>query len=322
MADVRGRGGSVAPEYEGRGQLILVTALSMAVLFVSLALILNTAIYTENLATRSSDIGGGTDAVRYHDAARDGIGGAIKYINHHNNTSFSTLDSNLTSNIDAFENRSARIFASGDRSVETNLDQTVDGTRIAQTETDRNFSDKESVDDWTLVEDVDHTRSFQINVTDNQSLDGPSGDPFEVVIENVSENEWRLNVTDESSTTIIGIDNGTQHFTCAADTQTPVIDLTAGTINGTPCEGLIFAEGLEPPYSITFNNGDNINGTYSLVVNNSSLAEPPLTHFYEDGDGQPFVSHAIYSANVTVVYETPRLFYKTTVRVAPGETDE
>ena len=37
-----------------RGQLLLVAAIALGILFVALALILNTAIFTENLATRSS----------------------------------------------------------------------------------------------------------------------------------------------------------------------------------------------------------------------------------------------------------------------------
>ncbi|MFW5900746.1 MAG: DUF7261 family protein, partial [Halodesulfurarchaeum sp.] len=40
-----------------RGQIILLAGFALAIIFVSLALILNTAIFTENLATRETDDG-------------------------------------------------------------------------------------------------------------------------------------------------------------------------------------------------------------------------------------------------------------------------
>ncbi len=309
------------PRSAHRGQLILVTALSLAVLFVSLALILNTAIYTENLATRSSDIGGGTDAVRYVDASREGVGGAITYVNAHNNSSYDTLRANLSSNILSYQEQSALLFAKGDRAIETDLATVDNGTRLAQTDSSRNFTNISFAEDWTLAENISQTRSFTINVTDEASLDGASGEPFEIVFANDSDT-WRLNVTHDGNTTEIGIKNGSDiHFICAANNATPVIDVTAGTINGTTCEGLTFAEGIDRPYSIRINHGSNITGTYSMVVNNTTLAANPTPHFPEDS-GQPFVSHAIYSANVSLVYQTPRLHYDTTVRIAPGEANE
>lgn len=330
MADVgpdRSRAASPPESEPGeRGQLILVTALGLAILFVTLALILNTAIYTENLASRSGDIGGGTDAVRFHDAARDAVGGLIDYVNAHNNTSHSTLESNLTAGIDVFENHSARLFASGDRAVEVSFESTVDGTRIAQSEPDRNFTNTNRETDWTVVEEVNNARAIEINVTDDTNLQSfGSVDVFELVLEDTSGATWRLNVTNDP-TRVVGIENGSgDTFTCSAS-STPEINLSGGTVDGTQCDGLDFAEDIDTPYEIRINNGDNINGTYSLIVDNASLADDvesgTNTHLVEDGSGQPFAAHALYSANVTVKYETPRLFYNTTVQVVPGESND
>jgi hypothetical protein len=57
-----------------------------------------------------------------------------------------------------------------------------------------------------------------------------------------------------------------------------------------------------------------------MVVDDDSLATSPGPHLASP-PSQPFATYAIYSANLTVTYETPRLFYNTTVRVAPGEAD-
>lgn len=326
MADVSqrraGRRDRPHPEIKGRGQLILVTALSLAILFVALALILNTAIYTENLATRSGDIGGATDAVRYHDAARDGVGGVIGYANAHNNTSHATLQANLSTGVEGFRNNSARLFASGDRAVEVTLDDSVDGTRIAQSDENRNFTNTSGTGaNWTVVTQVSHTRDFEINITDETTLASPDSE-FRVKLTDGSGATWFLNITPSTEVEIRNASGGT--VTCAAPTSNPIIDVTAGTVGGEACDGFVFADGLSTPYDIAFQNADNIQGTYSMVVDNETLAttvEGPYPHLQEDGSGQPFAAHAIYSANVTVVYETSRLYYNTTVRVAPGETD-
>lgn len=311
---------------DSRGQLMLVTALSLAILFVTLALILNTAIFTENLATRSGDIGGGTDAVRYHDAARDGVGGVISYVNAHNHTSESSLQSNLSNGVDAFRNHTARLFADGDRAVETTLAGTNNGSRIAQNNDTRSFTNQTgNASDWTLVEDVENARAVEVNVTETSALtDGTSNQEFRLILDNSSET-WRLNITFDGSSTFVGIRNGSEAtFECTAGSTTPRIDVTAGTIDGEPCEGLRFADGLEGPYDIRFENGDNVTGTFSIVINDTA----PVTNVDTDndlvahGDGNPFATHAVYSANVTVVYQTPRLYYEAVIRVAPEEPDD
>ena len=320
MADVgprRWRGAS------DRAQLMLVTALTLAILFVTLALIVNTAIYTENLATRSSDIGGGTEAVRYQEATHSGVGGLIEYANYHANTSYDALQTEIVAGVDAFDNRTGRQFAPSDRAVETTLTGTVNGTRVEQTDDARNFSDVDGTVDWTVVEDVDQTRSFRINVTSTALLvEFGFANVFTVVVDRGG-TTWRMNVTESTlgGEVVVGVRNGAgDSFVCPAVPPPVVVDVTAGTVGGTPCDGLSFGEGVGPAYNISYQSGDNIEGTYSMVVDNDTLATSPGPHLGSP-TSQPFATYAIYSANLTVTYQTPRLYYDTTVRVAPGEPD-
>ena len=57
-----------------RGQLVLLSGLVLATIFVALVLILNSAIYTENLATRNDGVPT-TDAIEYRENTRQGSGG-------------------------------------------------------------------------------------------------------------------------------------------------------------------------------------------------------------------------------------------------------
>lgn len=306
----------------GRGQLILVTALSLAILFVTLALIVNTAIYTENLATRGSDIGGGTEAVRYHDAARAGTGGLMEYANYQKNDTNSSIRTELNDGVDALDNRTGRLFAMSDRAVSVSIDGTVNGTRIAQTNTTREYTNEALETNWTVVEDVTNTRAFTINVTDATPLEAPnSGDEFQLVVQGDGGEQWILNVTNDGSNPV-GITNASgETFTCSGD-ATPIINVSAGTVDGSDCDGLVFAEGLDTPYQLAFENGDNVTGTYSFIVDNDTLAGNVGTNpnLAAPGD-QPFATHAVYSTNLTVVYQTPQLYFNATARVAPEEAD-
>ncbi|MCL7418278.1 MAG: hypothetical protein M8354_10625, partial [Halalkalicoccus sp.] len=63
-----------------RGQLILVTGVTIAVILVALVVLLNTVIYTENLATRGID-SGADDALEYRATVVGSVGELIEYEN-------------------------------------------------------------------------------------------------------------------------------------------------------------------------------------------------------------------------------------------------
>ena len=303
-----------------RGQLILVTALSLAILFVSLALILNTAIYTENLATRSSDIGGGTDAVRYHDAARDGVGGLITYGNYHNNSSHETLATNLSTGVEAFGDESALQFAASTRAVEVDLASTTNGTRVAQTNASRNFTDVSGTADWVVVSGATRTRDVRLHVYRDE-LVSLFADGFRLAVTDGGD-EWNLTVHRPALGADIRVEvrGPTGSGSCTVAASDAWINVSEETVGGEDCPILgTFADGVPMPYNIVFWNGDDIRGTYTLVVDEPSLADAPGPALASDGSGQPFATHAVYSATVEVTYQTPRLYYRTTVRVAPGE---
>jgi hypothetical protein len=60
--------------------MILVGAFALAMTFVALALLLNSVVYTENLASRDSD-GGASEAIEYRSEAETSVSGIIGYVN-------------------------------------------------------------------------------------------------------------------------------------------------------------------------------------------------------------------------------------------------
>ena len=306
-----------------RAQVLLMAALGMAILFVTLALILNTSIYTENLATRGSDVAGGGDVARFVDASRDGISGAVTYANYHNHTSdgneHGPLHQNLSASVSGWHNATARQFALRGQSVSATFVGTENGTRIEQ-ESDQNFTDDDGNVTWTVAEGVNGTRAFRIHVSRNDSIFkfGQAG-AFNVTADNGS-TTWTMNVTDTDSGVQVSVENGNGgQFNCTVAPPPLWIDVTGGTVAGDDCRGLAFAEDVGPPYNLTYNNGDNIDGNYTMVVTNTSIAENQRPHLHDEGEGEPFAAPAVYATNVSLTYHSPRLYYNGTIRVAPGE---
>ena len=306
------------PRERDRGQLILVAAFLLAVLFVGLAVVVNSAIFTENLATRSENVDA-NEALQYSHSVEQAVGSmlATANLNNEGQQSFDDLEDEIT---DALENASIYTgtqqveYGSG---VSVDLTGTEDGIRIFQND-GTNFTGNDSEEDWTVAEDVDRTRAFTLELGDE-----PSGD-FVVEANDTSTRnpEWVMTVDDEKLT--VTADGGAE-TTCAIDSYPIEIHVTDATIDGSPCPGLVdtedgnprhFAVGIDGSYDIEFEGGGNVDsGNYSMILKGENAGLPDN----QTAEGQPNQVDAIYSAIVDIQYQTSKVTYETQVRVAPGE---
>ncbi|MFW6003342.1 MAG: DUF7261 family protein [Halanaeroarchaeum sp.] len=290
-----------------RGQVILVAALGIAVTLVALALITNTAIYTENLATRSTV--NGQDAIAFEQSMEEGAGGLLALANRYNATDHSTIRTQFESDVSnvsaATELESVR---HGDLGT-VRVVSTTSGSQISQNES-RNFTDTNASAEWTLATDVSQTRRFEMNVT-RDDLDAT--DPFTVNVSNGSAH-WTAEIgTDGSNITVA---NETD-VVCSVDAATAVIDLTEGTVAGDTCDGLGSVSSVDGPYDVTFENGDDGYGRYVLFVDRTP--DEIDSGLYGE---TPAIDDAIYDATVHVAIEQPDLRYETNVTVAPEASPE
>lgn len=302
----------------GRGQILLVAALALGVTFVALALILNSAIFTENLASRGQTTGG-EDVVEYRDDLRRGVGTVVTAENEN------ATDSDSHSDV---RNRVRR--AIGDVNgvvtrhrarigVTTNVSWTsgTDGTRIFQSNETRNFTNVDGDATWTAVESVDATRAFELNVSRSVLSSSCTllTDCFNVSVTDGS-SYWNVSMKETASGVEVNIEGG---GSCGPiDEDFVTVDLTAGTVNGTNCPDLSWGDApTSSGYDIVFNNGDETAGTYSLVVRDTTVSATD----YDSGAGDPSITDALYAVTVAVDYESPDVTVDTTLRVAPGEPD-
>lgn len=295
-----------------RAQVMLITAFVLAVSFLAVAVMLNSVIYTENLATRGEDARG-SEAVQFRADAVAGTERLIEYAND-NETNLTDIHSELNSTVRAMNNGTVPIQAVDGLATEITLEDTTNGTRIAQFNSSRNFTSAKVSDTWELAENIISTRSFRINITDMSSLSNlaTSGN-FTVLVDDST--TWKLEIYKRNSTTTVLAINGNE--ACVSG-PAPEIDLTAGTIDGERCEALVFGEGVSPAYEIEFENSNKIQGNFSLVVNSTGVDEDN----YNNNEDSPFSEDAIYAATIHVFHESASHLYETDARVIPGESDD
>jgi hypothetical protein len=313
VADVTGE--------RSRAQLLLVGALALAVIFLSLSLLLNSVIYTENLATRQThaDV---EKAETFRTAVVDGLGGAVEYANRRNVTGFADRRDAYRAATDDWipilANHSATDGVAGD----VDREGVQEGTRIVDANASTGIVNRNGDSDWTMATDSS-VRQFRLNVT-LSSVDSPDdtiitiddGTAQDVVIED-----------DGSGPQVHVVGRGTCELTRGH------VDIGAGRVDGDYCPPLADVRPTGT-VDVSVSNGDGIDAAYSFVVDRHSegfrtavdtanfpgQCTPPSPPTYATTAGDdPYTTPAIYAATARIGVATQDLDYRRTVRAAPDE---
>jgi hypothetical protein len=322
MADVNRE--AADPERFDRGQLFLITGLAIGVVFVSLVLLLNAAIYTENLATRGMEADTSA-AVEFRSETVAHVGGLVDAENARVYGTESAVETAVDDGIARMDkqvyNRTAR------HGVVTAVEPTgtaTNGRYVAQNDSGWLTADGSAggAVNWTLASGVDETRQFGVrfNRTELVETNSPGADALRV---NVSEDGdpdhfgaiYVYNSTADGNVTVEtkGGPGDARSTACElpaerlADNVT--LDVTGGELDGVDC-GALWPSGVGT-HSLSFANGDATTGTYESTIRGGSV----------NGGTNVDVGEAIYSLDVRVLYDSASLQFETTVRVAPGEPD-
>lgn len=331
-----------------RGQILLIAGFTLAVIFIGLALVFNSVIYTENLATRSESTSTSKPVIHRQSVAT-GTERILEYVNEHNATNASSHAALKENFSEAFGAMSSQMQVGQLRDGQVVKNQRIawyPGTWIRQTNESRNetwvlnpnetrnFTAADGSTSWTVVRDARNVRSFRIYVSNESSLafnslkttdEGEGDEPFNITVTN-GLTEWRMNVSDAPFSTF----NATVGYTtptgesgvCGVDSLPFVINVSEGTINGTKCPGFDFAEGFFLVPDIRYNNGESINGSYELMVNDSHVEADVNDEHYTETPDVPTTDPALYGVRVGINYENDVLRYVTDFRVVPGETND
>lgn len=322
-----------------RGQLMLVGAITIAVIFLGLVAVLNTGLYTSNVAPRAG-LSATADAETFVDgveqdvptllgaAAEESVAGEVYAFDAVIDREVNRYGSYLLRSV--AEERAATVGITLNGTTYGNGWLVVDDD--ASTEFDP--ADSENLY-WTVAEDVDDTngtitlyRFPADNDTENARFaleaDGDGGD------------EWRLETywEDDSGGQVHIVVSGGGGCTFPQEQPTNAsgitIDLTAGNVREVDCSFTRIDEALDDQsYDLWVERsgaGDDTRarGTYGIAVEGTTEGE------VHDGDvveGGPSVTDVPYSvprldaATLTLQYTAPSLDYDTDIRIDPAAVD-
>jgi hypothetical protein len=324
VADVSGR---------DRGQLILVTALVMATLFVVLSLLVNTTIYTGNVATRS-DVSESSQVVNYRTEAVSAAERTAAYVNRHDNDSsvvgvdgaYRALNESLRRGVANWSDDAAAHGALSGTGTETRVVTVRNGSRVAQTNSARALSSPGGATAWTAVTGATGVRGPTMNLS-TSSL-APVADGGDDVSRLVADGAFRMNLTEtdgenrslfvyERDDGRVGVTvrepDGTVRTCRAPDDGRVTLDARAAVLEGEPCPALSAFATTDDPFDVAFVSANAAGGTYSFAVDRraDSGAFPSLAR----DAGTPFYTAAVYTADVSVTYRSPDTHYNATVEV-------
>lgn len=340
MADVRGR--MADARGRDRAQLFLVGALAVAVLFVSLALLLNTAIYTENLATRNT----ASDATHAHElreSTNASVAGVVGYANYRENESYDTLWTAVATGVRDVSDGAAVHGAVRGRPVEVSLDSVENGTRITH-DVEGPFVDASATPrgSWTVVDGAAGSRDIRLDVSTTNLADGSGlttvsdyrqSDLFHLDLAESSGSTYEVFVYGDGADTVsvrVIEDDGTPDFvgsTCSATAGADghvLVSVSRASVDDTACPALSFAEGLGQHdvemQNATVAGSTQIQGTYELFVDQDvTTVETTAGPYYDETatSQSPYATPAVYTADVALDYRTAALTYDTRVTVDP-----
>lgn len=309
-----------------RGQLVIVTALVLATIFVALALVVNSAIYVENLSSRET---GDTDeTILATTPAFETVDDMLDRTNANHNASHTEATQNFTTMVDGWRNAQRNENAKGGAAFSVKLTDQTNGTHIRQTDQTRAFTDASGTNsNWSIAEDASGISDYQMTVN-RESLYTDTGDlltellanSFSAHVTNTSGVTWELHVYEnaDNNVTVRTVLDGDEQTPCEVDAATVEIDLVAETVGGEPCPTLSFAEGLVGDIDIEYRDPDQIKGTYELRADR--MIEPDTdSRYVAQGEGSPSATPNIYATAVQVSYTTADLSVQRGQRLAAGD---
>ena len=304
-----------------RGQLLVIIALVLGMVFVALAIVVNAAIFTENLATRET-----VDSERTAAFTGD-VERAIEVrYNHTNSNGSHTASAARATFNDTFRtwtDQRSNVSATEGGYYGANWTTHV-GWRLDQS-SDDSFAPADNRDaiNWTLATDAEDIAAFELEVTKDDLNDSADG-AFNVFVTDGTET-WELFVYRTDGNVVVTNDTATSDE-CTTGSSRAKIDVRAGELDGDPCDELDLPSALNSNLRIEFRDvhnssgGEHVNGTYTVVVNGSGAMEKTNgepDRFNRSGEAPPTAAAVVYAVNYTTTYERADVEHHRDGRYAP-----
>lgn len=286
-----------------RAQILLVSALLLAVLFVGLAVVVNSAVYAENRATREATTS--SEALADHPVTQERLGRTIHDANFGDDTAgYDERARNIKGNVSDWDERMRGRRAADGSLFGAQYVGSNNGTRISQ--------DKYSTfmpNDPTLIESIIGHRPDPFGITDRmswlvapdvqtrsvnltvkreslQDVDGDLldqvGDLLDAIVDGSAyfwmhfddgNSEWRVTLVQNSSSnqTIAVVNSSDESVQGACAVKGDIVNVhleeneLVGPNSTTSCPAMSFTDEIGR-HDVYFAGSDEINGTYSIIA--------------------------------------------------------
>ncbi len=293
-----------------RGQLVLITGFALAVVLLTLVLLLNSAIFVEHVATRSTSADT-AEPIEFRDRTITETERTIAAVNEPPGTNESTATETFETLANRTYDRYARKGAIGNVTYEL-----TPGTVVEKANNSTNTQDGSDGggEDWTLLDGVTETRAYTHTFTSLNETTDPIGNTTAIEVNDrtlyvhVEGTGGSVRNLSDGDTVVVTAETGDS---CSIELATDAVtfDVTGEEIRSgsAHCSIETVSDG-ESIQNVNITQGDLSNGSYSLVTRGGTIGSPGETQ--RDG---------VYSANVSLRYVNQQVTVDTAERVAPGE---
>lgn len=327
-----------------RGQLLIIIGFLLGTVFVVLALVVNGAVFAENLATRET-----VDSER-STSFTVGIDDAVvaEYDRTNDNESRKAVHARTMFNdsLRQWTDQRADTAAQEGALFEAAWTTHV-GWRLTQL-ADRSFAPAgdDTATDWTVVEGTENVSALQFDVTRDDLHDGTEG------VSTIDDQAFRLNVSngttdwelyvfrDPGNSSVVVYQGDPTSFgtfgdllddpnSCSRATDRALIEFLTMTIDASSCDALGFEDDLSGEIAIRYENVHNgtgheqVNGTYTVIVNGSDAiatnASDYPDRFNVSASDPPTATAIVYEVGYNATYERQDVVHERDGRHDPRE---
>jgi hypothetical protein len=291
-----------------RGQLVLVTAVAIAALLVLVAVLLNSVVYTENVATRDTTADDARAAQLYRVAAVEAVAGITERANRDG-----ASPAEFRGNVTKWGDLRARHAALSGASARVTVVSAPNGTRIFQANATRAFTNASGASSWQLAAGIETVENWRmvVNETSLVTVSSPTtptpeaDGAFHVTVTDGSA-IWRAFVYHDGTDVVVQVEeNGALGPPCPVPTENGTA--TVQLASDATCSSLDFEGVVGAPFDISYGDGSNATGTYSLVVD--QYRDDVIDGDFATDGGSPSLAYHFSDVHIDITYTTANLEY-------------
>lgn len=306
-----------------RGQLFIIGALMLAISFVALTMLLNTAIYTENMAARGETVGG-TDVSGFINDVHLRTEQMMGYANYQ--ASASSKETAYIRMANDMDELLKEEYGSRGILARIGVTATRPGEWGAQTE-HANFSahhdDTNNQSQWHVVQSTPILRNFTVT-PEVDSLEPTAAGALTVQFDGDDENEVYIYQENAGTARIdVELEDGTVE-SCTADEDNDgyvTIDMTRATMGGSDCPALELLFPIDGNFHVFYDNVSSGEGFWHVTIPDDGEFGTGVGGVELETADEVEVEDAVYSVQLAVSYVSSDSTYEEEIRVAPGEPE-